>query len=339
VRRADLPDILRAEMDKGLPYPASDYVRILEALQLIDDEPDAMNKFMALYQSQVLAFYDPLVHTYYSLDVPPAAYSGSAADGLDRAIVIHELTHALQDQRFDIGRRSTAVQRDWDAALAYQSVLEGEASLVMLGYLVGQAGKSIEDLVGTDILVDALSGAAAADKSVPAGTPEYFTKSLEFPYLDGLRFVIAAFRRGGWPAVDELFIHPPLSTHEILHPLEYAARVKLGGGASVLPSLTWSDRSILSIEHLGEWHWGFLVGPEHARGWRADSVTIRQDPRFCDLAVHADTTWSTPARAADFSIAYAAFLRSRGLEPFVTLDATRVQVDYAVPPSSAAASH
>src|SRR5688500_19630106 len=63
VDRADLPKLLREQIAKSLPYSTDDYVRILQTLQLVDPKtPDVLGRMLKLYQSQVLAFYDPHAH-------------------------------------------------------------------------------------------------------------------------------------------------------------------------------------------------------------------------------------------------------------------------------------
>jgi hypothetical protein len=56
-------------------------------------------------------------------------------------------------------------------------------------------------------------------QGVPLGIREPFL----FQYMDGARFVAAAYRRGGWAAVDALYKHPPESSQQILRPAAYFA--------------------------------------------------------------------------------------------------------------------
>ncbi|HEV7923242.1 MAG TPA: hypothetical protein VGR02_20865 [Thermoanaerobaculia bacterium] len=309
VLRADLPQILRAEMMKSTPYSADDYALILRSLRLVDEEvEDPVGKMITLLQGQVLAFYDPLSHTYYSLDsLPDAAKPLGNAELLESSVVLHELTHALQDQHFDAGTRDYAMRNDWDASLAYHSLMEGDASLVMMASVIEGMGASFDDMVKNDSMLSMLTSAAAADKTIEAGAPRYFVESLKFPYIDGLKFVITAYRRGGWKAVDAIYADPPRSTREVLHPDEYFARA----GGPVAPRVPFTGApplavpQLLTVEHLGEFHWAFLVGPEAARGWANDRVTIAQDER-CDPTVLVETTWESAARARAFRDAYAA---------------------------------
>jgi hypothetical protein len=119
-----------------------------------------------LYDSQVLAFYDPMSHTYFAIrQLPESLAAMGDAVTLKESVVMHELTHALQDQRFNATARDKALQHDTDGELAYHALLEGEATLVMLDYLLTKSGQSFDEAVKSDFLIDALGGAAAASRS------------------------------------------------------------------------------------------------------------------------------------------------------------------------------
>ncbi len=335
IERKDLRQVLRREIAKSLPYPAEDYVRVLQALQLVDNrQPALMDKMLDLYESQVLAFYDPLSHTYFAIRQLPAALEGVAgAEALRQSVVVHELTHAMQDQRFEASKRDLALQHDADGQLAYHALLEGEASLVMVSWLLEKSGQSLDAAVKNDMMLGLMSSAAAAEKSIDPSTPAYFVESLKFPYLEGLKLVVAAYKRGGWAAVNRLHENPPQSTREILHLSEYFARLDRGEKRTPIPDLRPATADILSTEHLGEFHWRFLVG-DAATGWINDRVTI-----LCDGTVHVQTWWENPDRAAAFRNAYVSFLRDRGIEPGVKTQESFVDVLYlcgASPPAGLA---
>jgi len=328
ITRAELPKVLRAQMEKSLPYSPEDYAIVLRALQLVDGgKSDPVSSMLALYEAQVLAFYDPLTHTYFAIDKMPSAAAGMAdSDMLRESVVIHELTHALQDQRFRAGARDLALQKDTDGGLALHALLEGEATLVMLDYVLDKAGQKLDDVLANPELLSMLTSSLSADKTIDASTPRYFAESLKFPYAEGLKLVIDGYKRGGWKMVDRMDENPPRSTREVLHPAEYFAR--LGGTAAAAPA--FDDKSplphALTVEHLGEFHWRFLVGDAGA-GWIDDRVTVVRNPKS-DPTVLVDTRWENAERAVAFRDAYAAFLRGRGLEPKLALDGVRVRAAY-----------
>ncbi len=336
IDRADLRDRLREQMSKTMPYSTDDFAVILQALQLVDagKASDLIGSMLKLYESQVLAFYDPLSHTYYSVrDTGSQAKDLGDTGTMADAVEIHELTHALQDQLFGAGTRDLALMRDTDAGMAYHSLLEGEASVVMLAYVLGKDGVSLETVAKNEAMVGQMTNAAsAADKSMDPATPKYFAESLMFPYAAGMKLVLEAVRRGGWPLVNRMDENPPRSTREVIHYNEYFARLDhgTGSGAPFDAQPQGGVMNPLTVEHLGEFHWRYLVGDHSSFGWVDDRVTIAENDH-CQPTVLVETKWQDPKHARAFREAYVAFLRKRGVEPLVARgEGTTVRVAYGV---------
>jgi hypothetical protein len=330
IDRSALPGLLREQMAKDLPYSLEEWVSVLRALQLVDEPPaEVLPKLLALYESQVLAFYDPHSHTYYSIKQMPEAMQklGDRAM-LEEGVAVHELMHAMQDQHFDAGKKIEALRRDTDATMAYHAVLEGEALLVMMSHMLGKSGMDMNELIRSEELVQMVLAAAQQEQAIDPSTPRYFAESLKFPYLGGLQFVIAAYRRGGWAELDKVHANPPRSTREVMHPEEYFA--KSAPAPKFDPK---APASALTVEHMGEFHWAHLVGKDNARGWIDDRVVIGKDH-----SVSAETKWQSPEQAQRFADAYRAFLTKRGLTATVTRDGATVKASYAVTKPAAKAA-
>ena len=325
VERSALPELLRDQIAKSLPYSIDDYVRILKALQLVDPKtPDVVGQMLKLYESQVLAFYDPHTHVYYAIkDLPPAMKGIGDAETLQQAIAVHELTHALQDQRFHAGEREESLRRDTDAEMAYHSLVEGEASLVMMAWMLEKGGQTLDQAMKSDATMQWLTDSAVSDKTVDPSTPRYFIDSLKFPYFTGIKLCVEGYRRGGWKMIDKMHANPPRSTAEILDLDSYFKR--LDGRAEARPTFEPNEKDALTVEHLGEFHWRFLAG-DAITGWVNDRVVVTRAG-----AVRADTQWDNAQHAVAFRDAYVAFLKGRGLDPRVTTDGARVHVEYETP--------
>jgi len=319
IDRDRLPVMLRAQMQKGLPYSWDDFLVVLRTLRLVDPStPDVQGKLIDLLQQQVLAFYDPDTHVYYSINQAPKGLPDTPPEiSLDTGVAAHELTHALQDQYFDIGGKDRKTRDDADGGLALHAVAEGEATLVMLGEMSEPLGVPVEKIAANDVMLSAMSAASQNMVGVPEGTPRYFVQSLAFPYVAGLKFVTTAFRKGGWDAVNKIYANPPKTTREVLHPDEYFAGKRTASPYGNDPAIPVRGH-LLSVEHLGEWHWGFLVGAENARGWRGDRVTLAQNDT-CDATALIETKWDTAEQAAKFRDAYAAFLKKEKIDARVDL--------------------
>jgi hypothetical protein len=323
IDRSELRTLIRDQLAKSIPYSIEDYVQVLTALQLVDSStPDVIDRMFQLYDSQVLAFYDPPTHTYFAIRQLPEGLAGIAdSSALQESVVIHELVHALQDQHFGAAARDRALQHDTDGELAYHALLEGEATLVMLDFLLQKSGQSFDEAVKSDFLITALGAASSAEKSIDASTPPYFVEVLKFPYIEGLKLVVQAYRRGGWKEIDRMHANPPRTTREVMHPAEYFARLARGekGAAPFNPA---SPPDIVTVERLGEFHWRYLVG-DRSDGWIDDRVTVR-----CDGVVVAETRWESAGKATLFRDTYVDFLRDRKIEPQVSTDGSTVKVIY-----------
>lgn len=117
----------------------------------------------------------------------------------------HELTHALQDQYFNISNY-TRVTRDGHSATT--GLIEGGASLVQQRYM-SRCGKDWQCIPSSQRKI---SGG-------PTNWGVYFLNY--FPYADGPQFVSYYQQRGGWDRVNELFTDPPVSAEQIIHPKKY----------------------------------------------------------------------------------------------------------------------
>jgi hypothetical protein len=185
------------------------------------------------------------------------------------------------------------------------------------------SGRSLGEVVSNDLVLE--SAVAASEKTLPAGMPKYLVDSLEFPYVGGLKLVAMAYRRGGWAAVDALYADPPRSTREILHPDEFFEGRRYP--TALVKKAVHLQDGLLSVEHIGEFHWSFLVGPENARGWIDDRVTIAQNDR-CMPTVLAETRWESDDDAARFAKAYERFIRARDDHAIVVRNGATVRAAY-----------
>ena len=326
LERAKLPSILREQIAKELPYSLDEWVTMLRALQLVDvDAQQVVPKLLALYESQVLAFYDPHSHVYYSLDtVPPKLESMGDPKMLEEMVAVHELQHAIQDQHFNIGEKTKALRRDTDGAMAYHSVLEGEAVLVMMAHMLDKGGMKLDDLIGSDELVSTIMTAAQTEAAgIDPSTPPFFAESLKFPYLEGLKFVVAAYRRGVLAAIDKVHANPPRSTREVMNPNEYFARTAKATPWDATPPA--GIQNVLTVEHGGAFMWSFLAGANNAKGWVDDKITI---VRGKTPTVLVETRWESPEAATKFASAYEAFLARRNVGARVVREGNVVKAVY-----------
>ncbi|HSP64497.1 MAG TPA: hypothetical protein VLQ90_16020, partial [Pyrinomonadaceae bacterium] len=156
---------------------------------------------------QVAGYYDPKTRQFHLAD-------WIDLDG-QKPIMAHELTHALQDQHFNLRRFEHWPKGDSDAELAAHALIEGDATLAMALYV---ANNPLVALAFLKSLGTTGMSSVELDKA-----PRALRESLLFPYQEGEKWVNALYKRGGWNEVSQAFTTLPQSTEQILHPEKYFA--------------------------------------------------------------------------------------------------------------------
>lgn len=137
---------------------------------------------------------------------------GRPVDAYARVVLVHELTHALQDQAFDLATMSRAAAADPDRARALSALAEGDATRIELAYLA---------------TLPAADQAAVRARHDHSPTPRSYAElEATFPYTAGRDFVAAVAAQGGNAAVDAAFRRPPVSTAQVIDPKAYQAGVE-----------------------------------------------------------------------------------------------------------------
>jgi len=204
---------------------------------------DLKKETVKLLKSQIAGFYDPhgrqmvLVEGSYQIGFwPNTLQFVIRRDLVGEMLLGHELTHALQDQNFDLDRKLDGLRDNGDAELALKSVAEGDATLAGFGSIMGAMNNQNADELSSR-LESLPQSFAAQSKDTPAGLAE----PLMFQYSDGVNFVAQAYKRGGWSAVDNLYSDPPESTQQIIEPVLYfrnrthPAQIKIDGWERAIP--------------------------------------------------------------------------------------------------------
>jgi hypothetical protein len=172
----------------------------------------SLEKFLvSFYTEQAAGFYDFKRKTMFIADwVPPDMQAMTLA---------HELTHALQDQNFDLSRYMHARHDDDDATGARLAVVEGEATAAMLQQSAG--GVDLGQLPELTGLMQQLIPQQIEGSPEFSNAPYFFRIQALFPYVQGMGFIQAGLQRGGWKNLNALFDDPPETTRQIYEPQTY----------------------------------------------------------------------------------------------------------------------
>jgi hypothetical protein len=160
-----------------------------------------------LLSEQVAGYYDPKVQQFYLAD-------WIELEG-QKPVMAHELTHALQDQHFNLKRFEKWPKGDSDAELAAHALIEGDATLAMTIYM------SKNPMIALAFIRSLGSQEAASEQFRQA--PRALRESLLFPYEEGSTWATQLYKRGGWEMVSQAFSKLPQSSEQILHADKYFA--------------------------------------------------------------------------------------------------------------------
>lgn len=188
--------------------------RLFEYLELLPRDSDLVKLYHDLLEEQLAGFYD--------IDRRELVLAGWLPLAVQADVVNHELTHALQDQHFSLRVRKRLGFSSTDAEAAWNALIEGDATAVMLERALAGTGRHFTALPESASAIPnapaSIQAASGPDSPGFRAAPKPVGESLGFPYLYGVRFVEELFKNGGWRAVDNAFVHPPESTEQVLHP-------------------------------------------------------------------------------------------------------------------------
>src|SRR5438046_2490934 len=219
--------------------------RSAEAFGLLPKGFDFDSFMINVLTEQIEGLYDPTTREFYIADWSPLADQ--------RMVMAHELTHALEDQHFQIETWLRAARPNEDAELARDAVLEGSAMAAMVDYLMLGTGRSLKDVPDFDpgMLIGDLGSTPTLQKA-----PPFLQDPLILPYLGGLTFSAAVMKNTGWAALPGLFEKPPVSTQQILHPALYrSGKTPSSVTLPPLEKLLGGNWSKLDENIMGEFGW------------------------------------------------------------------------------------
>jgi len=287
---------------------------VYKAVGFIPESYDYAKGVVDLYLSQLGGYYDPERKHF--------VMAGWLPDMMQPTIAAHELTHALQDQYYNLGKMIEPSDDNSDAQLARIGLVEGDATAVMMDYLrelSGQGPIAKEKDVNSFMLQNVLGMSLTAGMS---DVPHSLQMLLVFPYTSGLRFAHSLLLKDGYKSVDEAFKNPPRSTEEILHPEKY--------GTKKPDFITFTDEEVskdgrgnefkvIHRDTVGEFGISIALSmfienkmsaSEIASGWGGDKIIVTENADKKRAMVWR-THWDTPEKATAFYDAYREVLSKR----------------------------
>jgi hypothetical protein len=149
-----------------------------------------------------------------------------------RSVIVHELTHAWQDQHFDLDAKFKRVKSS-DQYVAFRSLVEGDAT-------------HVEEMYWQSLNI------ARDEPTKPTWRPssfEYLEEvGFEFPYAYGPSYVKLLRQKAGLPALDRRFTELPTTVQEIMDGKRRAA-IEWPDDAHAAKETTLYEESLDALEY------------------------------------------------------------------------------------------
>ena len=230
---------------------------VLRALGLLDDGVDLAETLRSFLGDGVVGFYDP--------ESGELVVRGAVLTPYVRLTIVHELTHALDDQHFELDRPALD-DADDESGAGFSALVEGNALRV-------------EDAFRATLSDDERAEAEAEEARLSANIdlsslPRVVPELIAFPYAFGPTLVKALLDEGGETRVDEAYASPPKTTEQVLDPVSW---LDDGEPAIEVPPPA-AEGEVFDQGVLGLWGIVLLLedelgqadAVEAARGWGGD---------------------------------------------------------------------
>lgn len=248
----------------------------LRALGLVQGDVDLFKEQNELTGEGVLAFYE--------FDRERIVVRGTTLDVETKATVVHELTHVLQDQHFDIGDRQEEPMPD-GASLALRALVEGDADRIEDAWVDDLSDKQRKEYER------ALEGQqeTAEDIDVPDVLKAFFAA----PYQLGAGLTYLLDEAEGSDGIDRALRAPPDSDEALLDPWTFVADHDIADNPPV-PAVEEGEEAVERADDeatdFGALSWYLVLASridahqalEAVDGWAGDSyVAYRRGKTEC----------------------------------------------------------
>jgi len=301
---------------------------VLKKFGLLPRDFNLQAFLIGLLEEQVAGYYDSKTKTVNILDW--------VAPDLQRPVLAHELTHALQDQSFGLDKWLKRGSEDLDTkknltaaditedenSEARQAVVEGQALVVCLDYMLVPMHRTVADSPAMVDIMNEEMRSGTPDSVQYKNAPVFLKESLTFPYRYGIEFEAELLRAEGKDkAFNAPFQNPPRTSREIMEPRTYIS------GERMLPlelpdfKRIFRDYERFDVGAIGEFDVAVLAeqyaGEEVSKkiypNWRGGyyySVHPKGNPAG-QLGLLFVSRWASAKAAAQFAAVYARGMQQR----------------------------
>jgi hypothetical protein len=301
---------------------------VLKKFGLLPRDFDLGKFLVALLREQVAGYYDTKTKVVNLLDwIGPEQ---------QKPVLAHELTHALQDQSYNLEKWMKVADVDLDkkkdltpedivrdeALTARQAVVEGQAMVVLLDYMLAPAGRSVEK--SPELLKQLQEGmlVGTADSPEFKEAPIYLKEAMTFPYRYGVDFVAQVLiKEGKQKAYADALTNPPSTSRQIMEPEKYMAGERIEPMKLVDFEHDFKGYDRFDIGAVGEFDVAVLIdqyaGVERSKAlypeWRGGYYyAVRpKGEAAAPIGILYVSRWASAEKAGQFAAVYGESLKKR----------------------------
>lgn len=287
---------------------------ILNLFGLIERDYDLYDLFVELYSEQIAGFYDDETREMVVIQ-------GEEFAGPERMTYAHEYTHALQDAQYDLSDglnlNEETCKIDSEYCAAVTALVEGDASFTETQWFLEHS--SLKDKQ------EVLKYYQDYTSPIFDNTPVFLQEDLIFPYGKGLEFVTYLFEEGGYAAVDDAFLNPPVTTEQILHPERYPQDLPIEITLDAFTSSLGAGWEEIERNTLGEWYTYLMLAKPlssawalqedealvAAEGWGGDQYLVYHQVENDEDVLISVSEWDTQTDADEYWQAFTRYALKR----------------------------
>ncbi len=289
----------------------------LKKFGLVPQDFDLAKNTVDLLTEQAAAFYD--------YDKKKLFITESTPSESQEPVLAHELSHALADQNYNLGKFIRQGRQSDDGSTARLAVMEGQATWLMAEYLARKNGQSLKD---SPALVQMMSNPSDAQRPVPGlrkrpavPAPDAWFSPTPRACCSRMPYSCATAN-----TVSRRFSSkPPLSTQQILHPEKYFQGVKPTDPDLPDPHLPHGYKGLVSgslgeLEHqiLLEQYSGAATAAEIAPHWRGSNFELSENKKAARVVLLYSAEWDSDQIAQRYFTAYKGVLAKKWKKLTVT---------------------
>jgi len=322
----ELQHVLQEEIARTYP---GDALAVLEKRLLkfgfVASPIDLQAQLMRLFSQQIAGYYDPRTKKMVLIDNKAGANATSgmfpveflsqwllegSGLSLEEILLAHELTHAIQDQHFDLLSLPIEDPDPEDTTSAVKALIEGDATLAMFDYVLAPQGFEATDVPElSQNLHTWVESPFVRGFSMFQPVPRYLMDNLLFPYVYGYDLVLQLKLRGGWEAVNQAYHDFPVSTEQVLHPEKYLdardmpTRITLAEFPEEVGEWQEIEQNTLGEFNISILLDGYLTPADAlsaSAGWDGDRFALFEHIENRALLLAWYTVWDSEADSEDF---------------------------------------